>query len=387
MIFFGLFDIILCKFLYEVTFMKFSCQGLDLADAILKVVKAAAVRTTNPILECVKMVADEDKLTLTCTDLELTITKVISADVKIPGVAVVPAKFFADFASKISSEQLEFSLHDNTLDVFYGGNKAFFQCQDASEFPEPKILDQPEHVEIRADCFKDLVTKASIAVAQDDSRPMLRGILLEINKDEIRGVALDGVRMALIRKKTNSHSAEFGIVVSARCLMEIVKLLPDSDQLIKVCTQKNHLQINLGDTVLMTRLMGMQSDYVSYQQILPKEFFTTININRRHLLDTIERAGLLSRVDRNFTVKFDITDKDMVINSESELGNITEHLQTTHTGADLKIEFNGRLYTDALRVISDEFVQIKYGSAVHPSVLTPQQGEDYLYLILPMHKI
>lgn len=367
--------------------MKFTCQGLDLADAVLKVVKAAAVRTTNPILECVKMVAEEEKLTLTCTDLELTITKVINADVKVPGVAVIPAKFFADFASKISSENIEFNLHDKTLDVTYGDNNAYFQCQDASEFPEPKELDNPEYVEIRSDSFKDLVTKSSVAVAQDDSRPMLRGILLEVNKDEMRGVALDGVRMALIRKKTASHSAEFGLVVSARCLIEIVRLLPDSDEVIKICTQKNHLQINLGDSILMTRLMGMQSDYVSYRQILPSEFSTTINVNRRHLLDTIERAGLLSRVDRNFTVKFEITGKDLIINSESELGNITEHLQTTHSGADLKIEFNGRLYTDALRVISDEFVQIKYGSPVHPCVITPQDGDDYLYLILPMHKI
>ena len=231
------------------------------------------------------------------------------------------------------------------------------------------------------------MTKASVAVAQDDSRPMLRGILLEVCKEEMRGVALDGVRMALIRKNTISHSAEFGIVVSARCLLEIVRLLPDTDEPIKICTQKNHLQITLGDTILMTRLMGMQSDYMSYRQILPSEFTTTININRRHLLDTIERASLLSRVDRNFTVKFDINGKDMEIHSESELGNITEHLQTTHNGVDLKIEFNGRLYTDALRVINDEFVQIRYGSAVHPCVITPQEGEDYLYLVLPMHKI
>ena len=367
--------------------MKFTCQGLDLADAIQKVVKAAAVRTTNPILECVKIVAEEEKLTLTCTDLELTITKVINADVKDAGVAVIPAKFFSDFASKISGEQLEFTLRDKTLDVNYGENTAYFQCQDASEFPEPKTLDNPESVEIRSDSFKDLVTKASVAVAQDDSRPMLRGILLEVLKDEMHGIALDGVRMALINKKTSAHTAEFGIVVSARCLLEITRLLPDSDEIIKICTQKNHLQINLGDTILLTRLMGMQSDYVSYRQILSNEYFTTININRRHLLDTIERAGLLSRVDRNFTVKYEITGKDMVINSESELGNITEHLQTTHAGQDLKIEFNGRLFSESLRVISDEFVQIKFGSPMQPCVILPQEGNEFLYLVLPMHKI
>ena len=82
--------------------MKFLCQGLDMADAVLKVAKAAAVRTTNPILECVKIVAENDCVVLTCTDLELTITKTIRAQVKMEGVAVINAKLFADFVSKIS---------------------------------------------------------------------------------------------------------------------------------------------------------------------------------------------------------------------------------------------------------------------------------------------
>ena len=259
--------------------------------------------------------------------------------------------------------------------------------KDSTEFPEPKTLEQPEYVEIASEAFKDLVTKSSVAVAQDDSRPMLRGILLEVSSGQLRGVALDGVRLALVQKSTLSQSAEFGLVVSARCLLEIVRLLPDNDETIRICTQKNHLQINLGNTQLMTRLMGMQSDYVSYRQILPKDFTTTINVNRKHILDAMERAGLFSRVDRNFVVKFDITGREMVINSESELGNLTEHLQITHNGADLAIEFNGKLYNDALRVITDEFVQIRFGSAVHPCVIVPQEGDDYLYLILPMHKI
>jgi len=365
--------------------MKFSCQGLDLADAVLKVVKAAAVRTTNPILECVKITAENDELTLTCTDLELTITKVIKADVRLEGTAVIPAKFFAEFASKISGEQLEFFLKDNKImEVKYSDNTAVFQCQEASEFPAPHTLTDPNYVEVRSDYFKDLVTKASVAVAQDDSRPMLRGILLEVENDELRGVALDGVRMALIRKPTEKHSAEFGIIVPARCLLEIVRLLPDNNQLIRVCTQKNHLEINLGNTVLMTRLLGMKSDYVSYHQILPSEFGTEISVNRQHLLDTIERASLLARAERNYIVKFSLSNNQMVINSESQIGNITEKLLITQKGNDLMIEFNGRLYTDALRVLNDEFVKISYVNATSPCIITPNDGNDFLYLLLPM---
>ena len=364
--------------------MKFLCQGLDIADAVLKVAKAAAVRTTNPILECIKIVAENDSVILTCTDLELTITKTIRAQVKIEGSAVINAKLFADFVSKISSESLEFSLKGNIMEIRYAENTVSLQCQNADEFPTPHTLEDPNYVEVRSDMFKDLVTKASVAVAQDESRPMLRGILLEVNGGELRGVALDGVRMAIIRKNIVSSSAEFGIIVPARCLLEIVRLIPDSDEVIKVCTQKNHLEINLGDTVLRTRLLGMKSDYVSYEQIMPQNFGTVITVNRQHLQDTIERASLLSRTERNYIVKFNMQNNQITINSESTLGNITEHWEITQTGNDLQIEFNGRLYTDALRVISDEFVKISYVNATNPCVVTPIDGNDFLYLLLPM---
>lgn len=364
--------------------MKFLCQGLELADAVLKVVKAAAVRTTNLILECIKISAENDSVVLTCTDLELTITKTIKAQVKMEGTAVINAKLFADFVSKISSESLEFCLKDNVMEIRYADNTVSLQCQNAEEFPAPHTLENPNYVEIRSDMFKDLVTKASVAVAQDDSRPMLRGILLEVTENELRGVALDGVRMALVRKKIVSSSAEFGIIVPARCLLEIVRLLPETDETIRVCTQKNHLEINLGDTVLRTRLLGMKSDYVSYEQIMPKTFGTVITVNRQHLLDTIERASLLARAERNYVVKFNIQSSQITINSESTLGNITEHWDITQTGNDLLIEFNGRLYTDALRVISDEFIKVSYVNSTNPCVITPTEGNDFLYLVLPM---
>lgn len=365
--------------------MKFSCSGLDLSDAVLKVVRAAAVRTTNPILECVKLSAEDDKLTLTCTDLELTIIKTIKADVKIEGEAVIPAKFFSEFARMISSEQITFTMRDNnTFEILYGSNTATLQCQNAEEFPQPKELEAPEKIVIRSNNFKDLVTKASVAVAQDDSRPMLKGILLEINGNELNGVALDGVRMALIKKQIESATAEFGIIVSARSLLEIIKLLPEKNNEITILTQKNHLMINLDDTILITRLLGHRADFVSYQQIIPNEFSTSITVNKQHLSDTIERASLLNRIERNHIINLNIKDETMVITSQSELGNITEHLQIVHTGNDLKIDFNGRFITDALHVINEQFVKINFGGSMSPCIITGNDTNEYLYLILPM---
>lgn len=365
--------------------MKFTCQGLELADAVLKVVKASAIRTTNPILECVKLSAEDDKLTLMCTDLELTIIKTIKADVSIEGEAVIPAKFFAEFVKKISGEQINFNLIEgNIMEIFYGENKGIIQCQNADEFPEPKQLETPKKLEIKSNDLKDLVVKASVAVAQDDSRPMLRGILLEAQDGELRGVALDGVRMALV-KKPLINQEDFGIVVTARSLMEIVKLLPEKNETITILTEKNHLKINLENTVLITRLLGQKSDFVSYNQIIPTSFQTNIVINRQKLYNAIERASLLNLTERNHIIKFNIKKEMLTITSESQQGNITENIPIEHTNSDLVIDFNGRLIIDCLHVISDEFIKMNFCGVMSPCVITSnQEKEDYLYLVLPM---
>jgi len=366
--------------------MKFTCQGLELADAVLKVVKASAVRTTNPILECVKLIAEDDKLTLMCTDLELTIIKTIKADVKVEGQVVISAKFFSEFARKISSEQITFTMRENNIiEILYGGNTGIIQCMNAEEFPEPKELEEPEHFEVSSSDLKDLVMKASVAAAQDDSRPMLRGVLLEVTQKELKGVALDGVRMALVTKPLYKPSSEFGIVVTARSLLEIVKLLPENNDKITILTQKNHLKIDLGDTVLITRLLGHKNDFVSYNQIIPATFQTNIVVHRQKLYDAIERASLLNWTERNHIIKWTIKKDNLIINSESEQGNITENITIEHDKNDLVIDFNGRLIIDSLHVIGDEFIKINFCGPMSPCVIVPNhEKQEYLYLILPM---
>lgn len=366
--------------------MKFTCRGLELADAVLKVVKASAVRTTNPILECVKLTAEDDNLTLMCSDLELTIIKKIKADVKVEGEAVIPAKFFSEFARKISTEQITFTMRENNvMEVLYGDNTGIIQCQNAEEFPEPKELKEPNQFEIKSNDLRDLVMKASVAVAQDDSRPMLRGILLEVTANELKGVALDGVRMGVVTKPLYNPSLEFGIIVTARSLVEIVKILPENNEKITVFTQRNHLKIDLGDTIFITRLLGQKEDFVSYNQILPSNFTTEMVINRQKLYNAIERASLLNWSERNHIIKLTIKKGNLTINSESEQGNITENIPIEYTGNDLVIDFNGRLIIDSLHVIGDEYIKMQFGGQMNPCLIVPNnENKEYLYLILPM---
>ena len=366
--------------------MKLICEGLDLSDAVLKVIKAVSNKTTNPILEGILLTAENDKLTLTSTDLELSIIKTIKADVKVEGETVVPGKFFSEFVKKLTNEQINLTLSDsNQLKIEYSDSEGFIQCLNAAEFPNPKLIKDADYFSMKQQDFRALVNKSIFAVSQDDSRPLLKGCLLEVNETEVRAVALDGIRLALVKKPIVETKLNAGFIVPARSLVEIAKILPESDEVVKVLTQKNNLMVDLGDIKIITRLLGNGSDFINYRQIIPTDFSSVVTVNKLHLEDALERVSLLSRVERNNVVKFEVNEKLLTLKSMSELGNIKENLSIVLTGKDLIIEFNARLFTEALRANSDEFVKLSFNTSISPCVICPEMSEEFLYLVLPVH--
>lgn len=363
--------------------MKIICEGLELSESLLIVSKGTSSRTTNPILEGIKLTAEEDYLTLSATDLELSIEKTIHAEVKLEGETVVPGKLFNEYIKKLSEEQIELNLNEkNILSIKYTDSVGKIQCLNASEFPQIKKLDYTEYFEITRNNLRQLIMKSIFSVASEDTRPILKGCKLEVEDGVIKAIALDGYRLAVVKKPIVSTTGNFSVIVPARSLNEISKLLDDSEEVVKVYIQKNHLMIDLNETRITTRLLD--GDYLNYKQIIPTNFNTSLILNKDQLQDALERASLLSRIDKNNLVKFDITDKVMVLSSKSELGDIKENITISLTGNDLTIAFNARYFSEALRVTNDEFLKMSFMSSVAPCVITPNEGDEFLYLILPV---
>lgn len=366
--------------------MQLICDGLDLSEAVLTVLKATSNRTTNQILEGIKFKAQGDTLELSATDLELSIIKTIKADVKIEGETIVPGAFFSSYLKKLTNEQIELSLNENEqLRIAYTDSEGFVQCYKTDEFPLLKKIEDAEYIEIKQNDLKSLINKSLFAVAIDDSRPILKGCLLEANDNKLTAVALDGYRLAYITRPIMSSTVTSSVIVPSRSLGEIGKLLNDSDDSVRVYIKKNYLMIEINNTFIISRLL--EGDFINYRQILPKDFSSEIVINKKQLENTLERAQLLAKTDRNNLVKFDMKENNMLITSNSEIGNIKENITISLTGLDVLIAFNARYFMDALRVINDEFVKIKFNTAIAPCVITPNEGNDYLYLILPVRLV
>ena len=368
--------------------MKVICEGLDLSDAVMKVIKAASQKSPNPVLEGIKIKAENNTLTFTATDTELAIEKKIKADVKIEGETVVPGRIFSEFVKKINYDTIEMTLSENLqLKLKYTDSEGVFQCMSAAEYPALEEVKSAQKFSIVKKEIKDLINKIVFSAASDESRPILKGVLFEIDDVSMNGVAVDGFRLALCTKPIENSTAKMNAVVPGKSLMEIAKLVDDSEEIITFHIQKNYLMADFNGTRIITRLL--EGDFFSYKQILaPKDYSTVITINREQLENGLERASLLARGDKNNLVKFDIKDKILELTSNSEMGNIREKIPVGLEGKDLTIAFNAKYYTDALRALNEEFVKIKFTSPSSPCIITSVEKEyEYTYLILPVRII
>ena len=362
--------------------MKLICDGLDLSDAVLKVSKALAVKAANLVLEGIKISAKNDSLVLTATDTELTIEKTIKADVLMEGETVVVGKYFVDFAKKLEKEQVELScLYDGQLQIKYSDSESELQVYPVANFPIIKKNEDENYFEIGQAEFKDAVEKTVLSCSNDDSRPILKGVLFEISDNLLTAVSLDGFRMSVVKKEITA-SGEFKAVIPARTLMEISRLIEKEEGNIKVYIQKNSLFVQIDNTVIISRLI--EGEFVKYGHILPNNFSNSFTVEKESLLSSLERATIVAKNDRYNVVRFDIRENVMTVSAKSEVGFVNENVNINLEGKDTIIAFNAKFLSEYLRIVKDEFIKFNLNSPIDPCILTSGGKEDFIYLVLPV---
>jgi len=364
--------------------MKLIANANDLSIALNQVIKATSTKTTNPILEGILLKASAGTLTMVATDLEIAIERTLQADVKVEGETVVAGRLFTDFMRKIDSEQVELTLLEGKLKIKYGDNESFLQVFNANDFPPVAELTEAQTFSIVRKELKDLINKIKFSVCLDDSRPILKGALLEVSDITLTGVALDGYRLAKCTKAIEKTTAMMSAIVPSRALVEIANLLDDTEDLVEVGVQKNYILVSLEHTKLTARLLD--GEFINYRQIIPTEFTSTVNVPKDIFESSIERALLLAKAEKTYLVKFDIKDDMMYITSNSEMGTISEQVPVKLSGKDMSIAFNARFFLDLLKPTNVDHIQIKMNEQTQPGIVVPSGAveDEFLYLILPV---
>ena len=367
--------------------MKVACNGNDLCDAVAKVIKAVSARSTNVVLEGIKLTAEEGTLTLTATDLELSIEHMIRAEVIETGETVVPGKLFGDFVKKLASQSIVLSSNGARLKIDYERSEGEFGCYPAEQFPEVNRVEDTQYFEMKNSDLKDLVNKVAFSVCTDDAHPTLKGVLLEIGEFDAVAVSTDGYRLAKCTKPIISTTASTSFTVPVRAIMEISRLLPDNDETVRLNMHKNFIMARIDSTTVTTRLID--GTFVNYRQIIPQHFDTQVVIPKEQFEDAIDRAVLMSRTEKNNNlVRFDISQTNMTVNSRGEAGNVEENIPVRTDGADLSISFNARYFTEFLHCMTCDTIVLNLTNSTSVCIVSPVGGnEDYIYLVLPVRSL
>ncbi|MCL2755474.1 MAG: DNA polymerase III subunit beta [Firmicutes bacterium] len=362
--------------------MKLIVDGLDLAEAVATVSRAANAKTINPVLEGIKLTAKDGTLKLAATDLEIYLQKTVRADIKQEGEVIVPGRLFSEYVRKLEKTQINITSEGESVVITHDDNVCNFQCLLTEEYPDIVSLSAKPHFSIRSDAFRDLISKTVISAATDDSRPVLRGVLCEIEGEKLTAIALDGFRLSKVEKTIANHADNTNIIIPARSLDEVRKLLLDDNGEVNIIIENKFFQVNVGNTIFASRTI--EGEFTNWRQIMPKTFVSEVVAERSAFAEAVERAGLLVRSDKINLVTLKVADKQILVTSTNEIGKINEKVNASLTGKDINISFNAKYLYDALKNINVEFIKISLTGIHSPSIITSAKEGDFVFLVLPV---
>jgi DNA polymerase-3 subunit beta len=364
--------------------MKFNCSKDSLIKALNIAQKAVSSKTTLPILEGILFRARNNTLLLRSTDLEMGIEVTLPADVEKEGEIVLSSSITGELIKKLSGEDVFFESDDN--------NQIKIECLLSNfnlkglatdEFPTfPEVIDD-HNFSIKSSVLKELIRGTLFSVAINENIPVLTGVKIELEGNDIKFIALDGYRLALSSGKIDDTFDEnLNVIMPSKSLSEINKVLSNYSGDVSVKFSKNQIFFEIENTQFTSRLL--EGDFINYNKIIPVEKTTQVRVNRRLLLESSERAALLAREGKNNLIKMDFNQDQLILTSNAEIGDIFEIIPIENKGESLKIAFNSKFLIDVLRVIEEDELMIDMTTSVGPGVIRPVESKNFIYLILPV---
>lgn len=363
--------------------MHIVCNQKNLSQKISICQKATSNKTTNDILKGILIIAKEKTLKLIGYDLEIYI-ETTSDDVEIikEGKIVVNSRLFGDIIRKLPDTLIEIIVENNIMYIKYNNSKFEINCENAQDFPSIPNLDCKNKYEIPKNLLKSMIKQTSFATSTDTTKPILMGELLEIQKEKISLVAIDGYRLS-VRSCINQNNLDYDkCIISSKSLNDINSLLPNSNDLVEIEFDDKYCLFKFEDIKIIARTL--EGEFVDYKKLLPKEYSTKIKINKKEIVDSLERASLLSQMQKSNLIKLSIREDILLITSNSDKGSIYEEVKINLEGELLDIAFNSRYLIEGIKNIESEEITIEFTTNVNPCIVKPVDNIDYTYLLLPV---
>jgi DNA polymerase-3 subunit beta len=376
--------------------MKITCKQQDLSRGLSAVSHAVSNRSTLPILSNILLATDQGRLKLSATNLEIGINCWVDAQIQEEGSTTVPAKLLTDLVSRLPQAPIDLTVSDgsNTLNVKGQGSNNNIKGMDASEFPLiPSAEGGEPPVMLDAVLLKEMIAEVAFAAADDDTRPVLTGVLVQVSDEKMTFAAADAFRLAVRTAPLPGDDHPRGdILIPARTLTELARILPTEGTVEMIVTpNRSQVLFHTPNLDLVSRLI--EGTFPNFRQIIPKEFTTFAVIDTKEFTEAAKRAELFARDSSNITrIKINPGGHEgaepgavTVEATAEDLGDNTSILSAAVDGPEMQIIFNVKYLSDVLAVVGSQQVRLEVNAPTKPGVIRPVGEHDYTYVIMPMH--
>ncbi|MGE5509428.1 MAG: DNA polymerase III subunit beta [Chitinophagales bacterium] len=367
--------------------MRFTCPREIFLQGLQVVQRAVPGKTTLPILSGILMEVEGDRLRLVATDLELGVECFVPVQGTENGSAVLEARYVTEIVRKLPELAIDFRVDEprGQAEIRSGSARYTLHTMSPADFPTLPETDGEKTWDVPQGILRRMIRETSFAVAADETRPFLTGVLLEVNGEQVRMVATDTSRLALSEVTSPNRIQAASVIIPTKCLLELARLLsPDAETPVAVTLSGNHIVFALPGFRFVSRLI--EGQFPSYQQVVPKAFKTRVELGKDELLAAMERAALLSK-DGPSIVKINLTGDTVGLSAYvPEVGQSEEHLPAARSGEEVEIAFNTRFIIDVLRVADSAQVAFELTGRHSPGVLRPvgDRAAEYTYVIMPV---
>lgn len=361
--------------------MKLQVTQENLNRALSSVARVANTRGTLPVLANVLIKTSNNRLSLSATNLDIAITHFIGAKVKDEGSITVPARLMQDFVGSLPEGVIELSLEETKLHITTDQYKSMVNGIVADDFPAMPEIKDGNSWSIKSSLFKKALQQVVFAASNDETRPVLTGVLLQTINGKLYMAATDSYRLA--EKQLGANKQDVNLLVPASAMQDLLRVLSDEDQDVKVTHNSQQALFKVGDIELVTRLV--EGKYPDYRKLIPGTFTTKAVLKRADLVNVTKVSSLFARESAG-SVTIEVDDKagNLSIRSvASQLGENTATAPAKVTGSG-GITLNSRFLLDGLNALTGDEVSFGFNGKLEPTLLADPANPDYQHIIMPL---
>ena len=338
--------------------MKFECEKTLLASAIDGVSRAITNRAAIPVLEGIYMKAEGFNLTLTGYDMEMGITTTIECNVLVPGETVLDAKLLSAMVNRMPAGDVCIELNDEGQAKISGGVAEFeIPALNASDYPSLPVTGADNTMTVKCGMLREMIEKTIYA-------------------------ALDGYRLAIIQRDVEC-TRDIRIIIPAKTLQELLKIMGGADDDVKIDANRRYVVFTSNGYTIMSRLI--EGDFLNYESVIPKDKKTRVTVECKNFIDTIERASLIITERLKNPLRISFAEDRVTVRCQTPLGKVVDEFAPVSMEGDaVEIGFNNRYLLDALRFSKCEKMVLEINGPLSPVKLLPEDGKDFIYLVLPV---